>query len=246
MLGDRPPTAKTKVLSGRQRKLLCSQFGPSVTKIAITALADDHPTHAQIAKRVRSSRRAVQRALKLLHDAGWITSERSQHGCIYRLSDAPNGASEPLRSIKEERASFSTPISDGEGSDAASPLHIQQSWGDRRWLLWMFEAYVAPTSRYKITDKRRQGWSRGAVILLREHPLCEVARVLSGIFDEYGGVFPFAITREVRNRRGRLVEVKTSSKFTSLYTLVNHWDEARAWFPSLAGAPSGGPPEGTP
>jgi hypothetical protein len=104
----------------------------------------------------------------------------------------------------------------------------------------MFEAYVAPTSRYKITDKRRQGWSRGAVILLRDHPLSEVASVMSSMFDDYAGVLPFTITLVPKGKRR---EVKISSKLTSLRTLAYHYDEASAWVSSLAGAPSGGPPE---
>jgi hypothetical protein len=49
MLGDKPSTAKTNVLSVAERRVLCSQFGQTVTNIAIAAVTLDQPSHAQIA-----------------------------------------------------------------------------------------------------------------------------------------------------------------------------------------------------
>jgi hypothetical protein len=80
--------------------------------------------------------------------------------------------------------------------------------------------------------------------LLKKHRLCDVARVLAWIFDERGGVLPFAVTFTKRRGNHRF-RVRTHSKVTNLWMVLNNWDriEESIYLSSSAGAPSGGPPD---
>jgi hypothetical protein len=217
MLCDKPSVAKMR-----------SQFGLVTARIAQAALAlsqgDGRPTHAQIAKKARSSPRTVKRALKALLDAGWITSERGQRGCTYHLvegqPDRPFGLSEPLYREGIQTRQANNPPKGGKAvTDCFPPPSFM---AELVWLLQIFGDYVAAQPGRGITDRRLQGWAKGATDLIRQgRPMAEIARVLAWVFDEHDGVLPFPVSFRPR---GFDHDVRVTSKVTSLRQIARNYD----------------------
>jgi hypothetical protein len=233
MLCDKESAAKAKVLSVAERKLLDSQFGPVVRRIATAALAlDDQPSHAQIARRAKCSVSTVQRALKALHAAGWLKWEVGQHGNIYH---------HPGRSFDRPEPTFTTspsikliPPPPGGGNKQKPPA---TTWGQVMWAMWIFHHHFAPRAKQRITERNVASWAMGALTLVcsqRRSPE-QIAEVLSWIFDHHDGVLPF---------HPHFKHHPTPRRVTSLNTVACHWDSiTKAMSLSLAGAPFGGPPD---
>ncbi len=89
---------------------------------------------------------------------------------------------------------------------------------EMRWLLGEFENLVSSRFCYRITEKRKRSWWKGALDLLvhQRRSRDEISLVLSWLFDQHGGVLPFKAFWDGKEAR---------QKITNLCQIAYHWEE---------------------